>query len=82
MKPDNKKYRIRRLTPKEIGTLMGFKPEDDDKMKAMNISDTQRNKCYGNGLITNCVKLLFEHLYKSQYNPGYVCSDTRMEVTN
>lgn len=75
LKTEDKKLRIRRLTPRECAALMGFSFEDDDKIKAMNISDTQRYKCYGNGIITNCVELIFEHLFQAQYDPDYQCSD-------
>ena len=75
LQTEDKKLRIRRLTPRECAALMGFSFEDDDKIKAMNISDTQRYKCYGNGIITNCVELLFEHLFQAQYDPDYQCSD-------
>lgn len=69
------RYRIRKLTPAECGILMGFTKDDDNKMAGIGISNSQRYKCYGNGIITNCVELLFEHLYKSQYDPRFECYD-------
>ena len=70
-----KRYRIRKLVPAECAKLMGLTKDDDDKMVAVEISPTQRYKIYGNGIITNCVTLLFEHLFKSQYDPNYVTYD-------
>lgn len=70
-----KRYRIRKLVPAECAKLMGLIKDDDDKMAAVEISPTQRYKIYGNGIITNCVTLLFEHLFKSQYDPNYVTYD-------
>ena len=75
LEPEDKRLRIRRLTPRECAALMGLSYEDDDKIKAMSISDTQRYRCYGNGIITNCVKLIFEHLFQAQYDQDYQCSD-------
>ena len=72
---DNKGYGIRRLTPRECAVLMGLTYEDDDKSAAVGVSQSQRYKTYGNGIITNCISLLFEHLYKSQYDPNYECYD-------
>ena len=72
---EEKRYRIRKLTPCECARLMGFTKEDDDKLAAVGISATQRYKMYGNGIITNCVSLLFEHLFKAQYDPRYECYD-------
>ena len=69
------KYRIRKLTPRECAVLMGLTFEDDDKSAAIGVSQSQRYKTYGNGIVTNCVELLAEHLYKSQYDPSYECYD-------
>lgn len=68
-------YRIRKLMPVECWRLMGFTEEDCERAKALGVSDTQLYKQAGNGIITNCVELMFEHLYKSQINPGYECYD-------
>ena len=32
----------------------------------------------GNGIVTNCVELLAEHLYKAQYDNAYICTDERL----
>ena len=32
----------------------------------------------GNGIVTNCVQLLGEHLYKLVKDPSFVCTDERM----
>lgn len=67
--------RIRKLTPKECWRLMGFDDEDVDNAMAVNIANCQLYKQAGNSIITNCVALLAEHLYKAQYHPDYVCYD-------
>ena len=71
-------YRIRRLTPTECFVLMGLTKEDVEKAKAMGLSESALYKQAGNGIVTNCVELLGEHLYKAQENNEYVCFDEKM----
>lgn len=77
MSEENKRYRIRKLTPREAWVLMGLTIEDCDKASAVEVSNSQLYKQAGNGIVSNCVELLFEHLYKSQYNPNFECYDER-----
>ena len=69
--------RIRRLTPGECWKLMGFTFEDCDKAAAIGVANTHLYKQAGNGIITDCCKLLAEHLYKAQYDSTYTCTDER-----
>ena len=69
------KYRVRKLTPTECWKLMGLTKEDIEKAKAVGVSDSQLYKQAGNGIVTNCVELLAEHLYKAQYDNTYKCTD-------
>ena len=69
------KYRIRKLTPTECWKLMALTEEDCNKAADIGVSNTQLYKIAGNGIITNCVELLFEHLYKAQYDPNFKCFD-------
>lgn len=69
--------KIRRLTPDECWELMGFSLEDCQKARDVEISNTQLYRQAGNGIVTNCVQLLAEHLYKAQYNPNYECYDEK-----
>lgn len=68
-------YRIRRLTPSECFVLMGLTKEDVEKAKKMGLSESALYKQAGNGIVTNCVELLGEHLYKAQEDETFVCSD-------
>lgn len=68
-------FRIRKLTPTECWKLMGLTENDCSKVKAMGIADSQLYKQAGNGIVTNCVELLAEHLYKAQYDNTYKCTD-------
>ena len=66
---------------RECWKLMGLTFEDCDKARNIGVADTNLYKQAGNGIVTNCVKLLAEHLYKSQYDDTYVCTDERMVLT-
>lgn len=68
-------YRIRKLTPTECWRLMGFNDDDVEKSRALNMSDTALYKQAGNSIITNCISLIMEHLYKAQIDDTYICSD-------
>lgn len=68
-------FRVRKLTPSERFKLMGLTEDDILKAKAIRISDSQLYRQAGNGIVTNCVELLAEHLYKSQYDNTYICTD-------
>lgn len=67
--------RIRKLTPKECWRLMGFKDSDCEAASNIGVADSHLYKEAGNSIITNCVRLLAEHLYKAQYDNTYKCSD-------
>lgn len=67
--------RIRKLTPKECWRLMGLDDIDCDNAANIGVSDSQLYKQAGNSIITNCVELLAEHLYKAQYDNDFVCFD-------
>ena len=59
--------KIRRLTPKECERLMSW-PDDwtrwgiDEKGNKVEISDTQRYKMAGNGVVSNVVRWLIENI--------------------
>lgn len=70
-----KRIRIRKLTPEECFRLMGLTVEDCQKCRDVGLSNTALYKAAGNGLITNCVALIMEHLYKAVYDEEYKCYD-------
>ena len=71
-------YRIRKLTPTECFLLMGFTKEDVDKTRTLGMSDSSLYKQAGNSIVTNCITLLAQHLYKAQYDSNYVCYDEKI----
>lgn len=67
--------RVRKITPKEAAKFMGFTFEDCEKAQNMGVSDGKLYEQFGNGIITNCVKLIAQHLYKAQYDDTFICED-------
>ena len=57
----SKQYRIRKLTPRECGRLMGVSDEDIDKMAAVN-SNTQLYKQFGNSIVVDVMCAMFKNL--------------------
>lgn len=58
-------YRIRKLTPRECGRLMGVSDEDIGKMAAVN-SNTQLYKQFGNSIVVDVMCAMFENLNINQ----------------
>lgn len=58
-------YRIRKLTPRECGRLMGVSYEDIDKMAAVN-SNTQLYKQFGNSIVVDVMCAMFKNLNINQ----------------
>lgn len=73
------RYKIRKLTPVECYKLMGMTSEDIEKCYLNKVSDSSLYKQAGNGIVTNCIELIMEHLYKSQYDSNYICFDEQLD---
>lgn len=58
-------YRIRKLTPRECGRLMGVSDEDISKMAAVN-SNTQLYKQFGNSIVVDVMCAMFKNLNINQ----------------
>lgn len=54
-------YRIRKLTPRECGRLIGVSDEDIDKMAEVN-SNTQLYKQFGNSIVVDVMCAMFRNL--------------------
>lgn len=70
--------RIRKLTPKECWRLMGFEDSDIEKAQENGVSDSKLYMQAGNSIVTNCIELIMEHLYKAQYAPEFICTDEKI----
>lgn len=58
-------YRIRKLTPRECGRLMGVSDEDISKMAAVN-SNTQLYRQFGNSIVVDVMCAMFKNLNINQ----------------
>lgn len=73
-----KKLKIRKLIPEECFILMGMTAEDCEKCRDVGVSNSQLYKQAGNGLVSNCVQFIMEHLYKAINDNDYKTTDERM----
>lgn len=60
---DMKRYRIRKLTPRECGRLMGVDDNDIDKMVTCGLKDGALYKMYGNSIVVDCMVHMFDNLF-------------------
>lgn len=73
------RFKVTALTPGECFALMGIDSGVVERCRELGVSDTDLYKQAGNGIVTNCVQYLMEHLYKAQVEPSYICTDERMD---
>lgn len=59
-----KRYRIRKLTPRECGRLMGCTDEDITKMQEAGVSDSQLYKCFGNSIVVPVLEGIFTQMFR------------------
>ena len=57
-----KTFRIRRLSPREVWRLMGWKDDQIDKALAV-VSNAQAYKQAGNGIVIDCLTAIFKNLF-------------------
>ena len=63
---EDRKYRIRKLTPKECWRLMGVKDEDYEKV-AKNQSNSSLYHLAGDSIVTSCLMALFGQMTDIDY---------------
>lgn len=56
-----KNYRIRKLTPKECGRLMGVRDDDIDKM-SVNQSNSSLFHCFGDSIVVDVLMAIFKQM--------------------
>lgn len=56
-----KYYRIRKLTPKECGRLMGVRDDDIDKM-SVNQSNSALYHCFGDSIVVDVLMAIFKQM--------------------
>lgn len=73
-------YHIRRLTPEDQFALMGMPKENARKCMAMGVPESALLKQTGNGIVSNCVTLIAEHIYKLCHDSSFVCTDEKKRM--
>lgn len=63
---ENRKYRIRKLTPRECFRLMDVCESDIDKIQAAGISESQQYKMAGNSIVVACMEGIFRNLFSTE----------------
>lgn len=58
-----KKFRIRKLTPRECFRLMGVDDSDTDKIQAEGISNSAQYKLAGNSIVVDVLFHLFRKMF-------------------
>ena len=58
-----KKFRIRKLTPRECFRLMGVDDRDIDKIQAAGISNSAQYKLAGNSIVVDVLFHLFRKMF-------------------
>lgn len=62
----NKRYRIRKLTPRECFRLMDLNENDIDKIQASGVSESQQYKMAGNSIVVACMVGIFRNLFSNE----------------
>lgn len=63
-----KKFRIRKLTPRECGRLQDVDDSDIDKIENAGISNSAMYKLYGNSITVNVLFHIFRKMFIEQEN--------------
>lgn len=58
-----KYYRMRTLTPREVGRFMGVKDDDITTMINTSLSDDKLCIMFGNSIVVNCMSYMFRNLF-------------------
>lgn len=60
---EGKKFRIRKLTPRECFRLMGVHDKDIDKIQSTGLSNSSQYKLAGNSIVVDVLYYMFENLF-------------------
>ena len=57
------KVRMRQLTPREVGRLMGVDEESIEQMLNCGFKDAELYKMYANSIVVDCMVHIFDNLF-------------------
>lgn len=75
-----KKFRIRKLTPRECFRLMGVDDKDIDKIQAAGVSNSGQYKLAGNSIVVDVLFHLFRRLLIDTEQPDTGGSPTQLTL--
>lgn len=64
-----KKFRIRKLTPRECFRLFGVDEKDIDKIQASGLSDSAQYRCAGNSIVVDVLFNIFRTMFVEEDKP-------------
>ena len=64
----NKRYRIRKLTPRECFRLMDVCESDIDKIQTSGVSESQQYRMAGNSIVVSVMVGIFKNLFGTEEN--------------
>ena len=75
-----KKFRIRKLTPRECFRLMGVDDKDIDKMQAAGISQSGQYKLAGNSIVVDVLFHIFRKMFIETEEPDFDGNPTQLTL--
>ena len=75
-----KKFRIRKLTPRECFRLMGVDDSDIDKIQAAGISNSGQYKLAGNSIVVDVPYHIFRKMFIEAEEPDFDGNPTQLTL--
>lgn len=75
-----KKFRIRKLTPRECFRLMGVDDKDIDKIQASGVSNSSQYKLAGNSIVVDVPFHIFRKMFIDTKEPDFDGQPTQLTL--
>lgn len=75
-----KKFRIRKLTPRECFRLMGVDDKDIDKIQAAGVSNSGQYKLAGNSIVVDVLFHIFRKMFIEPDQPDINGTPTQLTI--
>ena len=75
-----KKFRIRKLTPRECFRLMGVDDKDIDKIQSSGVSNSAQYKLAGNSIVIDVLFHLFRKMFIDTKEPDFDGQPTQLTL--
>lgn len=75
-----KKFRIRKLTPRECFRLMGVDDADINKIQAAGVSNSAQYKLAGNSIVVDVLFHIFRRMFIDTDVPEYNASNSQLTL--